>query len=158
MNPFFTPADVADLDRLLELMREFYASEHLRFDEPAARLALQQLLTDRASGVVHLIHWDAEVIGYVVLTFGCSLECHGRNALLDELYVRERFRGRGAGKASLQWIEAICRREGIHAVHLEVERANTRAQAVYRQAGYVAHDRYVLTKWLEAPCGTVLPS
>ncbi len=98
---------------------------------------------------VHLIHWDAEVIGYVVLTFGFSLEFHGRAALLDELYVREQFRGRGAGKASLQWIEAICRREGVHAVRLEVERANTHARAVYRQAGYVAHDRYVLTKWLE---------
>ena len=149
MNPGFTPAVVADLELVLELMREFYASEHLRFDTAAARRALQQLLEDRACGVVHLIHWDAEVIGYVVLTFGFSLEFHGRAALLDELYVREQFRGRGAGKASLQWIEAICRREGVHAVRLEVERANTHARAVYRQAGYVAHDRYVLTKWLE---------
>ena len=131
-------------------MREFYASEHLRFVEPAARLALQQLLTDRASGVVHLIHWRAEVIGYVALTFGFSLEFHGRVALLDELYVREQFRGRGVGTASLQWIDGICRQEGIHAVRLEVERANVRAQAVYRQAGYAAHDRYVLTRWLEA--------
>jgi len=111
MNPGFTPAIVADLELVLELMREFYASEHLRFDTAAARRALQQLLKDRACGVVHLIHWDAEVIGYVVLTFGFSLEFHGRAALLDELYVREQFRGRGkracsglkrsvAGKAS----------------------------------------------------------
>jgi GNAT superfamily N-acetyltransferase len=149
MNPRFTPADLADLDLLLELMGEFYAAERLRFDVPAARRALQGLLRDRAFGIIHLIHWGAEVIGYVVLTFGFSLEFRGRFALLDELYVRERFRARGAGKASLQWIETIARQEGIHAVHLEVERANTRAQAVYRRAGYATHDRDVLTRWLD---------
>jgi GNAT superfamily N-acetyltransferase len=84
----------------------------------------------------------------MVLTFGFSLEFHGRNALLDELYLREEFRGRGLGRASLVRAEEICRREGIRAVHLEVDRVNVRAQEVYRKAGYKDHDRYLLTKWL----------
>jgi ribosomal protein S18 acetylase RimI-like enzyme len=34
----------------------------------------------------------------------------------------------------------------VRALHLEVERANTEAQAFYHKAGFADHDRYLLTK------------
>jgi len=37
---------------------------------------------------------------------------------------------------------------GISAVHLEVDHTNTVAQALYRKAGFVDHDRYLMTRWL----------
>lgn len=148
MNPNFTLADESDADSLVELMREFYEVEHLPFDERAARLALRQILRERAYGVVHLIRWDEELIGYVVVTFGFSLEFHGRDALVDELYIRAAYRGRGAGRAALRLVEAVCREERIESVHLEVDRSNVTAQELYRRAGYADHDRYLLTKWL----------
>jgi ribosomal protein S18 acetylase RimI-like enzyme len=95
-----------------------------------------------------LIRVNDATAGYLVLTFGFSLEFGGRDALIDELYVRENFRGRGLGRASLVLAAEVCREEGIRALHLEVDRVNTRAQGVYRQAGFRDHDRYLLTKWL----------
>jgi ribosomal protein S18 acetylase RimI-like enzyme len=148
MEPVFTLANTSDANLLINLMREFYTLEHLKFDEQVARRALQQILNDRKFGMVHLVSIGNEVIGYLVLTFGFSLEFDGRNAFIDELYLREEYRGRGIGKESLRFVEALCQREGVKALHLEVERGNTRAQAVYRQAGYQDHDRYLLTKWL----------
>lgn len=148
MEAIFTLADTSHANLLIDFMQKFYAREHLRFDEPAARRALQQILSDRAFGVVHLVSSRNEVIGYIVVTFGFSLEFHGRDAFLDELYLREEYRGKGIGKASLEFVEALCRREGIKALHLEVERRNRKAQGLYRQAGYQDHDRYLLTKWL----------
>jgi GNAT superfamily N-acetyltransferase len=149
MEPIFTLANHSDVDLLVELMQEFYTVEHLPFHLRVARQGLQQILSNSLFGLVHLISSDGVVIGYIVLTFGFSLEFHGRDAMVDELYLREFHRGKGIGKACLQFVEEICRREGIKALHLEVERVNTRAQAVYRQAGYLDHDRYLLTKWLE---------
>lgn len=148
MKPVFTLADASDAELLVELMREFYACEHLEFDERAARAALEQILRERRFGVVHVIRVDGAAAGYLVLTFGFSLEFGGRDALVDELYLRESFRGRGLGKASLELAFEVCREEGIRALHLEVDRVNTRAQAVYRQAGFRDHDRYLLTKRL----------
>lgn len=52
-------------------------------------------------------------------------------------------------QAALQRVEEVCRMEGIRALHLEVDRGNTRAQELYRRVGYRDHDRYLLTKWLE---------
>ncbi|HLL71027.1 MAG TPA: GNAT family N-acetyltransferase [Pyrinomonadaceae bacterium] len=129
-------------------MREFYAIEHLGFDEGVARAALAQILCDCRFGVIHVIHVEEEAAGYLVVTFGFSLEFGGRDALVDEIYLRENFRGRGIGKATLELAGAVCREEGIGALHLEVDRVNTRAQGLYRQAGFRDHDRYLLTKWL----------
>ncbi|HYP01416.1 MAG TPA: GNAT family N-acetyltransferase [Pyrinomonadaceae bacterium] len=148
MQPVFTVADASDVDLLVELMREFYAFEHLPFDEARARVALEQILSDGRFGLVHLIRVGAEEAGYLVVTFGFSLEFHGRDALVDEIYLRDNFRGHGIGKAAIEFASELCRSEGIAALHLEVERANTRAQAVYRRAGFRDHDRYLLTKWL----------
>lgn len=148
MGTSFRVADGADAGALLAMMRGLYAHERIDFDEPAARGALAELLEDDSRGVAHLILLDGEVAGYLVLTFGFSLEFGGRDAFVDELFVREEFRGRGAGKAALRLAEEVCRARGVRALHLEVERANEDAQGLYRRAGFVDHDRYLLTRRL----------
>lgn len=150
MEPVFTLANLSDTDLVIELMREFYSLEHLNFQEEAARQALQQILSDRRFGLVHLIEVEGKVAGYLVLTFSFSLEFHGQNAFVDELYLRESYQGQGIGKKALNFVEKLCKQEGIKAMRLEVERHNERAQAVYRKTGYRDHDRYLMTKWLKA--------
>ena len=149
METVVTLADSSHINLLTELMREFYTIEHLKFDERVVRHALQQILNDASLGQVYLIGTTDEVIGYIVVTFGFSLEFHGRDALIDEFYLRESYRGRGIGKATLQFIHEVCRREGIKALSLEVNKENKRAQTFYQQAGYLDRGNYLLTKWLE---------
>lgn len=149
MEPVFTFANLSDTDLVIELMREFYSLEHLNFQEAAARQALQQILSDRRFGLVHLITVEGEVAGYLVLAFSFSLEFHGQNAFVDELYLRESYQGQGIGKKALNFAEKLCQKAGIKAMRLEVERQNERAQAVYRKTGYQDHDRYLMTKWID---------
>ena len=149
MSVEFNRAGIADVETLLPLMADFYAHEKLSFDEVFARRALLGLLKNAIHGQVFLIEADGIVAGYAVLTFGYSLEFGGVDAFVDELYLRESQRGRGLGKAALEFLARTCAAHGIRALHLEVERANQRAQAVYHQFGFVDHDRYLLTKWLK---------
>ena len=148
MEVTFKPAEARDAEQLLRLMRAFYEFEHLAFDEADACAALRQLLGDESLGRVWLIQLGAETAGYLVLTLGFSLEFKGRDAFVDELYLREEFRGRGLGTRALHFAEGACRELGVRALHLEVERANTAAQGVYRRAGFRDHDRHLLTKWV----------
>lgn len=145
----FKRATVTDAETLLVLMREFYAHEGLVFDEAIARRALLGILQNEAYGRVFLIEVEAEVAGYCVLTLGYSLEFRGVDAIVDELYLRAAYRGRGLGKQALDFLAACCVELGVQAMHLVVERANTRAQAVYREFGFVGYDRELMTKWLE---------
>lgn len=139
-----------DVDRVLELRREFCASERLPWDEAVTRRALLELSGDPAAGRVWLVEADAGPVGYAVLTRGFSLEFEGRDAFLDELYVRPAFRGRGLGRALVDAVEGGCRELGVRALHLEVDRDQTRVQELYRRAGFRDHDRYLMTKWIEA--------
>ncbi|MCG6133681.1 MAG: GNAT family N-acetyltransferase [Nostoc sp. LLA-1] len=141
-------AKSTDIDLLIEMMQEFYVHERLKFDEQVARKSLDEILNNDTLGIIHLIYCGEDVVGYVVLTFGYSLEFHGRDAFVDELYLQEKYRRQGLGKQSLQLCERICEQKGIKALHLEVEKTNTIAQSVYRKAGYKDHDRYLLTKWI----------
>jgi GNAT superfamily N-acetyltransferase len=144
----FRPAGPDDVAALVEMMRDFNELEHITFDEAEVRAALAQLLGDESLGRVWLLESGAEAVGYVVLTFGFSLEFRGRNAIVDEVFVREQWRGRGAGRQALEFVARFCRGRGVRALHLEVERANTAAQALYRKSGFRDHDRYLLTRWL----------
>jgi GNAT superfamily N-acetyltransferase len=95
----------------------------LPFDEAAARQALEKILRDHSLGGVWLIQDGDEAIGYVVLTLGDSLEYHGRDAFVDEIYICESHRGRGIGAQAIKFVEKICRSLDVRALHLEVERA-----------------------------------
>jgi ribosomal protein S18 acetylase RimI-like enzyme len=44
--------------------------------------------------------------------------------------------------------KAACREAGVRALHLEVERANARARALYARSGFTDQDRLLLTKRL----------
>ncbi len=157
METTFEPARPADVDTLMTLHREFCGAAGQPFDGGAARGAVERLLGDESLGHVWLIRHGGASAGYVVLTFGFSLEFRGRDAFVDELYVREAYRGRGVGTAALRFVEGACRGRGITALHLEVDRDNTPAQSVYRKVGFGDRNNYLLTKWLTPPGGRERP-
>lgn len=144
----FDPAGGSDAPVLLELMEVFYAEEGYPFDRERARQALLPLLEDECKGRVWILREDGEVVGYVVLTLGWSLEYHGRDAFVDELFVLPSHRGHGLGRRALEVVAAACREVGVRALHLEVERDNEGARALYRKWGFADHDRLLLTRRL----------
>ena len=149
MEPSFRVAEPADADALVEMMRDFNAHERIAFDETEVRAVLTQLFANDSYGLACLILLGEEVAGYVVITFGFSIEFRGRDALIDELFVKDAFRGRGLAAAALRHAEGVCRARAIRALHLEVDRQNTRAQSVYARAGFLDRGNYLLNKWIE---------
>ena len=131
------------------MMREFYEHERIEFVERDARAALRQILSDVSLGRVWLIESGPEAAGYLVLTLGFSLEFKGRDAFVDEVYLRAEFRGRGLGKRALRFAEEACRELGARALHLEVGRENAAARELYRRSGFTEHDRHLMTKWVQ---------
>jgi len=148
MNALFQLVSDQEIPTLLGLMREFYADQHLHFDEHIAQSGLKKLLANPSLGQACFISHGAELAGYFVLTFCFSLEFHGKFALLDELYVREPFRGRNLGRAVIAFAETVCKQAGVKALRLEVGRENEPAQALYRACGFVQNERNLFTKWL----------
>lgn len=145
----FIPATDADLPRLLPVLREFYAEEHLPWNEPALRAALSVLIDDPNAGRLLLIRRGDEIAGHLAIGYCFSLEFGGRYGLLDELFVLPAHRGAGLAKRALAEAEALCRSEGLLTLRLEVNDDNERARGIYERAGYRAHPRRLMTRWLD---------
>jgi ribosomal protein S18 acetylase RimI-like enzyme len=144
----FRRATVADLDRLLVLQAAYYRDDGYVHHPEEARKAWAKLLGDASLGQVHVAESAPEVVGYVVITFGYSLEYLGRDAFVDELFVAEPFRGRGLGRRALEVAEAACREAGARAVHLEVEPDKDQTIELYRRRGFVDKRRRLMTRIL----------
>jgi len=142
------PATAADVPRLRDLMADYYAEVGYPFDPAAARDCFGAIVRDPALGRVWMVEAGGDVAGYAVLAFGYSLEHRGKDAFVDDLYVVPARRGRGLGRAALEAVEAAARELGVRALHLEVERENASAQALYRDRGFRDNDRRLMTKRL----------
>jgi len=141
----FRLATAADLQTLLELESAFYAHEGYPFDRARNEQSMRRLIGDASLGRLFVIG-DGD--GYMVLTFGFSIEFGGRDAFVDELYVAPQARGQGLGNEALHVAERACAEAGVATLHLEVEHVNARAKALYERHGYYAHDRHLMSKRL----------
>lgn len=137
-----------DLKTLVRLIRGYYAFDHIAFDEKVIRAGLKAMFKDDSTGLAFLIIVEAEPVGYAILTYGFDLEFGGRTALMTDLFLEPNHRGQGIGRKTLQFLELFCRKNGIGALELQVERTNKAAQRFYRRLKFDAHDRIPMIKHL----------
>lgn len=126
----------ADTEALVRLVQEYCIEDGHEFTETRVRAALAPLLKSDRHGVVWVI--GEPVLGYAAVTWGYSLESGGRDALLDEVYVRER--GHGLGTRLLQAILDDCVTRGIGRIFLETEAPNEPARRFYSRLGFENED------------------
>jgi GNAT superfamily N-acetyltransferase len=136
------------MERALEMMGRLYSEAGAKHDRERARRAAEGLMANAELGGIWLIHAKDELVGYVCVTLGYSLEFDGRFALLDELYLEEAWRGQGIGGQAIAFAAEWSRARGLAAIRLEVAYTNSRAIELYRREGFQAHDRHLMTKWL----------
>jgi len=144
------PADVSDLDALLEFVRAYYDFDGIPYRSERIRIALDILLRDPSLGRVWIIRFGRKAVGHAILTFGYDLEFNGRQATITELFIAPAYRSRRMGSKMIKLIEETCRQLGIAALELQVERDNVRAQSLYRKLGFRTHDRIPMSKMLRA--------
>lgn len=141
-----------DIDRLLPMVAAYHAFEGIDTTEAHRRAALAPLLEGSPHGAVWFIGPRRSPVGYVVVTFGWSVEFGGLDGFLDELFIREAVRGRGMGSEALRALIATLAGSGLRALHLEVDENNATARRFYARLGFGLRDRYRLMSWV-APCG-----
>ncbi len=89
-----------------------------------------------------IAEWDGQPAGYA-LFFGYYSTWAGRRGLfLEDLFVRETFRGRGIGKALLASVARIAVQENCYGVHWEVLDWNEKAIEFYKSLGAEFRDRW----------------
>lgn len=127
-------------------MQEFWLFENMPFSSGTAFKVWQKafLHPDFIRG--WLLEFETISVGYVVLTFGFSLEYGGIDAYIDELFVKPEFRGQGFASQALEFLNTECRKFNVQALHLEVDADNHKAKALYAKTGFESTGRELLNK------------
>ena len=133
-----------DLDRVAGLVAAFHAEQGIEMTDEARRAALLPMLEGIPHGAVYLIGPSRAPIGYLVVTFGWSVEFGGLDGFVDEIFIRPAVRGRGVATEVLTTLPAELAKAGMKGLHLEVDRDNERAIRLYGRAGFRARERYML--------------
>ena len=136
-----TPQHLADL---LPLVRAYHDFEEIRMSDTQRLEAIRPLLEDDTLGCIWLIRAQQEMIGYIAITFGYSIELRGRDAYVDEFFISQPSRGSGLGLKVIAHIKSELAKHSVGALHLEVAKTNERAQRFYSRLGFTARDRYEL--------------
>lgn len=139
-----TLATLDDLERLLPLVAAFHDEEGVLQDDATRRAALSPLLKGSPHGCVYLAGPTRAPIGYVIITFGWSVEFGGMDGFVDEIYIRPGVRGRGIGTEILMTLPKTLASAGMKAIHLEVDRSNETARRVYEKQHFEPRENYML--------------
>ena len=128
------PANAGDVSTLNALIRELAEFERLPVSVTDAAL-LRDGFGERAKFRALIAEWDGQVAGYAFF-FDYYSTFEGRPGIfLEDIYVREPFRGKKIGNALLGRIAAIAQDENCFGVRWQVLDWNTPAIEFYRKIG-----------------------
>jgi GNAT superfamily N-acetyltransferase len=129
------PATLKDVPLLREMIVEFATFERLA-DE--LTITEDTLARDgfgaRPRFRVLISEWQDKPAGYAMY-FPFYSSFQGPGLFLEDVYVRQEFRGKGIGKALMVEVAAVAVREGLRAMRWEVLDWNTPAIDFYKKLG-----------------------
>ena len=135
-------ASPEDLPKLLPLVTAFH--DHQGFDTTPEHQhdAILPLLEGSPHGAIWLIGPRRAPVGYVVVSFGWSVEYGGMDAIVDELFVRSAVRKRGMGSEALNGLSKALKEGGIKALHLEADLENETLKRFYQRCKFQIREGY----------------
>ena len=144
-----------DFADALALARQLYG---LPDDDPEAHRAAFEALVNDPDAAPFLAVADGETAGFIGFRFRRRLNHATFEGWVSDLFVRERFRGRGIGRALLFAAIAEWRLRGGHQGMLEVGTDRTAARGRSESAGFVNQGNYfeiapVATRSIEPGAG-----
>lgn len=143
----FVAATKEDLAHCLEMIEDFYSLDDYPFNRNKVKKNFGEITSSDHLGKFWLIiHEDGSIIGYLIFTYGYSFEYGGRDAFIDEFYLKSDFRNQGYGTKVLVMLEEVAVDLGVNAIHLEVEKTNSSGNKLYAKSGFIANNRSLLTK------------
>lgn len=136
------PANIDDCGLLRTMIRELAEFERLlEFvsirEEDLARDGFGENPRFRAL----IAEWDGQAAGYAIF-FGYYSTWAGAALYLEDLFVREKFRSRGIGKALLAAVARIAVEEDCYGMHWEVLDWNQKAIELYQALGAEFPDQW----------------
>lgn len=126
--------DLLEINTLLtELARTIGIPYHGDLELLCTHFSLAEAYPEMYSA--HVAVEDSKIVGFVSLVYYSSALHKKGTALINELIVHNRFRGKGIGRDLLQFSIKEAKAKGFDEIEVGVEPNNEQAIAFYKQNG-----------------------
>jgi ribosomal protein S18 acetylase RimI-like enzyme len=131
------PVEKKDRSIFLELTAEFWNTPavHTKIPSVYHEKTFDLIMKGTPYLAAYLISYNETVVGYGLLSFTYSNEAGGMVVWLEEVYIREAYRGRGLGNEYLRFISDKYR-ETAAWLRLEISPENNKAKKLYEKFDY----------------------
>ena len=145
----FRDITAADHDLILPMVADFYRTDAVDHEVPVEIMERSfAACADPDEPLLRgvLVSRGEEAVGYVYLTFCYSAEVGGRCVFIEEIFLKEQFRGMGLGREIMDWMEKEY--PAVRRFRLEVTQVNKSAIRLYEKSGYkyLKYDQMVFDK------------
>lgn len=142
-------AKESDKELFIEMCKSFYSSSAVLHEVPEKHFAQTfdtYLKTPSAGLIIYVDEEDGVVRAYLLAASMYSNEAGGRTLWLDELFVKDEYRGAGIGKGLLEY--AMRENTDVVRFRLELTKVNSSARKLYERMGFeiLDYDQMVIDK------------
>lgn len=130
-----------NINIITQLMTDFYAIDNYPIDIEVTKRNFEYFIQQPQLGQIFEIHFEKEIVGYILFATLFSFEFGGTIAFLDELYISEKMRGKGLGKMAVEFAKNFAKEQDYKVLYLEVEPHNEKAQELYKKSNFESHHR-----------------
>ena len=113
-------------------------------DADQRRIGLQHALADSTHAAVYLIGPVRAPVGYVLISFGWSLERVGHHCTVDQIYVRSGVRSRGIASEVLSKLTAMLKSTGIKTVYIQYSEDDSKSKRLFQRAHFTDGRQFTL--------------
>ena len=129
------PMTSGDKPEILNMMRQFYSSPavYTSGSDEIFSADIEACLSDSPYIEGYILESNGETAGYAMVAKSFSTEFGKQCIWIEDLYIKEEYRGRGIGN---MFMEFITDKYKNCIFRLEVEEENEKAVALYKKHGF----------------------
>lgn len=130
-------ANINDLDNLIPLLKLLFAIEaDFSFYEAKQRRGLELMLERPNERCIMVAEVNNEIIGMCTAQLVITTAEGGTAALIEDVVIKEEYRGQGIGRQMMNALEAWAWQKGVKRLQLLADRSNTPALEFYKRLNW----------------------
>lgn len=129
----------SDRNEYIKMAEDFYSSSAVSHKIPSQNFenAFNTALKDDTYIRIYILEYDGITAGYASIAVTYTTEGRGLTLWLDELYVKEQYRGKGLGSELIAYLKTDV---NVKRIRLEITPENLGAERLYKSLDFFSCD------------------
>lgn len=129
----------ADREEYIKMAEDFYHSDAVSHSIQRENFenAFDEAIKGNPFTELYILEQEGTIAGYAAVAVTYTTEGGGKTLWLDELYIKEQFRGKGLGRSVIEYLKSDMT---VKRIRLEITPQNFGAERLYKSLDFYGCD------------------